>query len=73
MEISAPTTINFEVYVDPERCTSCGICISMCSMGVFVKNRQGVYHERSQLCCSCFKCNEFCPAHAISTRWIVRA
>jgi len=73
MEISAPTTILIEVYVDPGRCNNCGICITMCSMGVFANNGDGIYPERSQLCCSCFKCNEFCPRHAISTRWIVRA
>ncbi len=73
MEISLPTTVQFEVYIDPDRCSSSCVCIDMCSMGVFVKKDGQVYPWNSHLCCSCFKCSEFCPHHAISTRWILRA
>ena len=73
MEIYGPTTVLFEVYVDPDRCDNCGACIDLCSMGVFAMTPEGLYPLRSQLCCSCFKCNEFCPRNAISTRWIIRA
>jgi NAD-dependent dihydropyrimidine dehydrogenase PreA subunit len=73
MEVSLPTTVQFEVYIDPDRCRNSCVCIDMCSMGVFVKKDGNVYPWNSHLCCSCFKCNEFCPHHAISTRWILRA
>lgn len=73
MEICVPTSITFEIYLDPDRCIQCGVCVDMCSMGVFTRNHEGIYPEKSHLCCSCFKCNEFCPEHAISTRWIMRA
>ncbi len=43
-------------------------------MGVFVSIKgDGVYPEKSQLCCMCFLCNDFCPAHAITVRWTLRA
>ncbi|RPI38662.1 MAG: hypothetical protein EHM53_08370 [Methanoregulaceae archaeon] len=73
MEVSWSSTVQFEVYIDPDRCGKSCVCIDMCSMGVFAKVNGDVYPLNSQLCCSCFKCNEFCPHHAISTRWILRA
>ncbi len=73
MEVSLPTTVLFEVYIDPHRCTTSAVCVDMCSMGVFVKRNGSVFPLNSHLCCSCFKCNEFCPHNAISTRWILRA
>ena len=39
-------------------------------MGVFVNVKgDGVYPEKSNLCCMCFLCNDFCPVHAITVRW----
>jgi len=37
MEVSLPTTVQIEVYIDPDRCTMSCVCIDMCSMGVFEK------------------------------------
>jgi NAD-dependent dihydropyrimidine dehydrogenase PreA subunit len=34
MEVSLPTTVQFEVYLDPDRCTLSCVCIDLCSMGV---------------------------------------
>jgi len=73
MEVSWSTTVLFEVYIDPDRCGKSCVCIDMCSMGVFREKDGVVYPWNSHLCCSCFKCNEFCPHHAISTRWILMA
>jgi NAD-dependent dihydropyrimidine dehydrogenase PreA subunit len=73
MEVSWSSTVQFEVYIDPERCGKSCVCVDMCSMGVFAKVNGDVFPVNSHLCCSCFKCNEFCPHHAISTRWILRA
>jgi NAD-dependent dihydropyrimidine dehydrogenase PreA subunit len=73
MEVSLPTTVLFEVYIDPDRCTTSAVCVDMCSMGVFVKSNGSVSPLNSHLCCSCFRCSEFCPHNAISTRWILRA
>lgn len=73
MEASWSSTVLFEVYIDPDRCGKSCVCIDMCSMGVFAKVNGDVYPLNSHLCCSCFKCNEFCPHHAINTRWILKA
>jgi len=73
LEVGPATTVLFEVYIDQERCKLSCVCIDLCSMGVFVRQKHRVYPEKSELCCSCFKCSEFCPEHAISTRWILRA
>jgi len=73
MEVSLPTNISFEVYIDPDCCRRSCVCIDMCSMGVFARVDGAVYPLNSHLCCSCFKCNEFCPHNAIKTRWVLRA
>jgi len=80
LEVGPATTVGIEVYIDPD---SCGRshhcrhyhkCVDLCSMGVFVKVKgDGVYPEKSHLCCMCFLCHDFCPAHAISVRWTLRA
>lgn len=73
MEICPPTTVLLEVYLDPATCCRTRVCIDMCSMGVFVVDNDRVYPLNSQVCIGCFRCNDFCPSHAIHTRWIVRA
>ncbi|MFY9981734.1 MAG: hypothetical protein WAK75_04100 [Methanoregula sp.] len=80
MEVGPATTVGTEVYVDPDLCSRsrhCHAkhrCVDLCSMGVFVSIKgDGVYPEKSQLCCMCFLCNDFCPAHAITVRWTLRA
>ena len=73
MEISIPTTVSTEVYLNPDLCRNCGLCIDMCSMGVFANTDEGVYPLKSHLCIACFKCNDFCPENAITTRFVVRA
>jgi len=73
LEISAPATIAVEVYIERQLCCDCGICLEMCSMGVFELVGESIYPVKMHLCCMCSKCREFCPTSAISTRWTVRA
>ncbi len=80
MEVGPSTTVGIEVYIDPDLCRKSRLCrtrhqcIDQCSMGVFVRvNGAGVYPEKSHLCCMCMLCNDFCPEHAICTRWTLRA
>jgi hypothetical protein len=42
-------------------------------MGVFDIIGESVSPVRSYLCCTCLKFSDFCPTHAITTRWTVRA
>jgi NAD-dependent dihydropyrimidine dehydrogenase PreA subunit len=73
LEISAPTTIAIEVSIDRNLCCDYRICLEECSMGVFELVDNEVCPVKMHLCCSCLKCDDFCPTHAISTRWTVRA
>jgi energy-converting hydrogenase B subunit K len=61
------------VYIERRLCSNCGICIEMCSMGVFGMVDGDVFPVRMHLCITCLQCADFCPTHAISTRWTVRA
>jgi NAD-dependent dihydropyrimidine dehydrogenase PreA subunit len=73
LQISAPATIAVEVYIDRQLCCDYRICLEMCSMGVFGVVDGVVYPVRMHLCITCLRCSDFCPAHAIGTRWTVRA
>ena len=42
-------------------------------MGVFDVVNGTVTPVRGYLCCTCLKCSDFCPTHAINTRRTVRA
>jgi NAD-dependent dihydropyrimidine dehydrogenase PreA subunit len=73
VQISAPTTIAVEVHIDRQLCCDYRICVEMCSMGVFEVVDDVVCPVRMHLCITCLRCADFCPTHAISTRWTVRA
>jgi len=70
---STPISLFIEVYVDPSLCIGCRTCIDECSMGVFEMDGDKAYAVHASVCIGCFKCREFCPNHAIQTRWIMRA
>jgi hypothetical protein len=73
MEVSLPTTITFEVYIDPDRCGKSLVCTDR-PMGVFQGKRwRGLPVEQSSLLLLVSSAIESCQQHAISTRWIVRA
>jgi NAD-dependent dihydropyrimidine dehydrogenase PreA subunit len=73
LEIYAPGTLTIEVYIDKHWCCECGTCIGMCSMGVFDHLGKTFMPVRMHVCCTCLKCSDFCPTHAISTSWTLRA
>jgi len=74
MEVSPSPTLLMEVYIDRIFCNGCGICVDMCSMGVFEMNHHTHKADatRHYLCIGCFKCRDFCPTRAITPRWIMR-
>ena len=73
MEISAPATIVVEVFIDRHLCCDFRNCLDMCSMGVFSLVDDVVCPVKMHLCITCLRCADFCPTHAISPRWTVRA
>ncbi|MCI1257346.1 MAG: ferredoxin family protein [Corynebacterium provencense] len=52
--------------IDPDRCTSCGLCAQICPMNVFTLRPDGfpVIADKDQ-CQTCFQCEAYCPADAM--------
>jgi uncharacterized protein (DUF362 family)/Pyruvate/2-oxoacid:ferredoxin oxidoreductase delta subunit len=55
------------VYVDKEKCTSCGICMNHCPAQVitFRNDVPNIDHDK---CIRCFCCHELCPNHAMDIK-----
>lgn len=51
------------IGVDKDRCTACGLCAKLCSMGN-IKMKD--YPEFAGKCALCFRCYAFCPVSAIT-------
>ncbi len=52
--------------IDPERCTSCGACVRVCSHGAPKDEREGPVSIVAEECSGCGLCAELCPVAAIS-------
>jgi len=57
--------INTLVY-DPERCTGCGMCATVCPHGVFQMKGCKAALVRYEACIECGACQTNCPVDAIS-------
>ncbi len=60
------------VYIDPELCKSCALCVGLCPKKVFeishLVNRKGYNYAvaaRPEDCIRCRKCEKMCPDLAI--------
>jgi NAD-dependent dihydropyrimidine dehydrogenase PreA subunit len=51
--------------IDPERCTSCDICVSVCPTNVFDKTDGIPVIARQNDCQTCFLCELYCPEDAL--------
>jgi NAD-dependent dihydropyrimidine dehydrogenase PreA subunit len=69
---TTPAALFIDIWVDPGLCIGCGECVTQCSMGVFEMDGNNAFPMHREICVGCFKCLEFCPNHAIQTRWILR-
>jgi NAD-dependent dihydropyrimidine dehydrogenase PreA subunit len=49
----------------PERCTNCGMCITVCPHGVFAPGNGVVQLVRREACMECGACQMNCPVDAI--------
>lgn len=59
-----------KMYVDPELCTGCGLCVQICTRGAIRMKETTVAGESTAeideaLCTSCGRCAEECPLGAI--------
>lgn len=50
--------------IDPEICTGCGTCESMCPMGAISKTQNNVYQINESECVDCQTCWRVCPQKA---------
>lgn len=59
------------VYIDPELCKSCSMCVTLCPKQVFEithhVNKKGYNYAavREGQCVKCKKCEKMCPDFAI--------
>ncbi len=54
-------------YILEDKCTNCGICAEICSLGA-VELKQGKYWINPYICEGCITCSINCPDHAIRYR-----
>jgi len=59
-------------YVDSDKCTGCGVCVSLCPQGA-ISLQDGVAVIDQVLCRKCGDCVEVCPDNAIRARAPVHA
>ena len=55
-----------QVMVQPRLCTNCGRCVSVCPTGVHTMTPQGHALDVEKECLGCRKCEEQCPASALT-------
>ena len=53
-----------EAWIDREKCSQCGLCMSMCQFGAIRENEQGFAVDPLR-CEGCKVCVAFCPDDAI--------
>lgn len=51
--------------VNEEKCTGCGICVTICPYGAMEKNAEGIAKTNIVLCKGCGTCVASCPERAI--------
>lgn len=54
-----------DIFVDPELCHGCGICIILCPQGVFSLKDGVSMAETLDDCLQCHLCEVACEYHAI--------
>lgn len=53
-------------FIDPETCTSCGICVERCPVDAISIGTGGYAVREEKYCIGCGICARFCPSEAIS-------
>jgi NAD-dependent dihydropyrimidine dehydrogenase PreA subunit len=54
--------------LDPEKCTGCGMCLTVCPHGVFGMNNGCARIQNRDACMECGACSRNCPAEAVTVQ-----
>ena len=64
MASPTPAAVNTLRY-NPERCSNCGMCSTVCPQGIFVAGESAAELARPDDCMECGACKRNCPTGAI--------
>ncbi len=53
------------VYLEPEKCTNCGLCVAVCVRRILYLGDKGIEITDPHLCFHCGHCKAVCPADAL--------
>ena len=67
LSVGERTPLKYASQVDPARCSSCGVCVSVCPHGAVRMTDDGAVVEAA-FCQGCGMCGASCPSHAASLR-----
>jgi len=62
---AAVCTDLFEYKILAEKCSGCGLCVSVCSVNAIEGERKKIHHLDGSRCIKCHSCVKVCARHAI--------